>query len=45
MPRCVVLRWMVMLLGRQVAAVGVVVVLPRKQAVITRVAGDDTGRR
>lgn len=34
-----------MLLGGQVAAVGVVVVLPGKQAVITRVAGDDTGRR
>lgn len=35
-----------MLLGGQVAAVGVVVVvLPGKQAVVDRVAGDDAGRR
>lgn len=46
MPRRVVLRRVVMLLGGQVAAVGVVVmVLPMKQAVVDRVAGDDTGGR
>lgn len=45
MPRRVVLRRVVMLLGGQVAAVGVVVVvLPGKQAIVNRVAGDDTGR-
>lgn len=46
MPRCVVLRRVVMLLGGQVAAVRVVVVvLPGKEAVVYRVAGDDAGRR
>ena len=39
-----VLRRVVMLLGGQVAAVRVVVVLPGEHAVIGRVAGDDTGR-
>lgn len=45
MPRCVVLRRVVMLLGGQVAAVGVVVmVLPGEQAVVHWVAGDDAWR-
>lgn len=39
-----VLRRVVMLLGGQVAAVRVVVVLPGKQAVVHLVAGDDAGR-
>lgn len=44
-PGRVVLRRVVMLLGGQVAAVGVVVVvvLPREQPVLHRVAGDDAG--
>lgn len=45
MPGCVVLRRVVMLLGGQVAAVGVVVVLPGKQAIVHLITGDDTGRR